>query len=200
MTCTTDQSSGIKVTGTDYTPPVTTLYVHGFTGPINPSVGDPGISLTNGSSLNTTINSGNGFTPGNILINVTDRFGIRAQSQGSAGRDGENTTESHRSTSGGAGSIGGNVTVNTIENANSSTIITTAGSNAIGILAISQGGSGGAGNEVSVTSCSNINTQGNNSHGILAQSIGGGGSGGFTVSGAVAIVDAAVGLGGGTIR
>ncbi len=62
MICTTDQSSGINVTGTDYTPPVTTLYVHGLTGPIYPSAGNPGIGLTNGSSLNTTIHRGKGFT------------------------------------------------------------------------------------------------------------------------------------------
>jgi len=110
MTCTTDQSSGINNIGTDYTPPVTTLYVYGLTGPINPSVGNLGISLTNGSILNTTINSGNGFTPGNILINVTDRFGIRAQSQGSAGSHGKDATGFTGSTLVGQGASGRQVT------------------------------------------------------------------------------------------
>ena len=183
MTCTTDQSSGIKITGTDYNPAVTTLNVYGLTGPINPGVGDPGISLTNGSSLNATINSGNASTPGNISISVTNSYGISAQSQGSNGSDGQDATLFTGSTPGGGGANAGNVTVNTIN-----TSIATAGANAIGILAVSQGGNGGRGGNgvvfsgashggsggnagtVNVSGSGRIATAGDYSHGILATS------------------------------
>jgi hypothetical protein len=69
MVCSGDESSGIDVTGTGYAPPVTTLYVHDLDGPINPSAGNPGIGLTNGSSLNSTVYSGGG-TGGDIIVNV----------------------------------------------------------------------------------------------------------------------------------
>ena len=96
------------------------------------------------------------------------------------------------STGGGAGAPGGfiNETVG-------STTITVASDNLAGIIAISQGGSGGrggnsysnvaasaggaggAGGNVQLTSSANITTSGNGSEGILAQSLGGrGGDGG----------------------
>jgi hypothetical protein len=145
LTFTTDQSSGVSIIGTDYNPIVTMLRVYGLTVPINPGVGNPGISLANGSGLNSSINSGEATTPGNILINVTNTHGISAYSHGSNGSDGQNATPSTGSTPGGDGTKAGNVTVNTTENINSHTGITTAGQNAIGILAVSQGGNGGKG-------------------------------------------------------
>ncbi|WP_174800932.1 autotransporter outer membrane beta-barrel domain-containing protein [Martelella limonii] len=148
-------------------------------------------------------NGGNGGDGGNVLVSsdmaITtggdNAFGVVAQSiAGSGGTGGiDVSTLVSLGGDGAGGGTPGNVTVNYLAD------ITTAGYNALGIIAQSVGGGGGAagsssglvsvggnaagttianGGTVGVSSTAKISTGGDSSIGILAQSVGGGGGSG----------------------
>jgi uncharacterized protein YhjY with autotransporter beta-barrel domain len=199
--------------------------------------GDGGFSVAGGISTSKAVNfslggaGGDGARAGEVdvtnssLISTmgTNSHGIFAQSVGGGGGDGGfsvagGITSSSNSFdvsvslggSGGAGSVGGKVSVTSVGPS-----ISTVGGHSSAILAqsigggggdggfsvaggisggravnFSLGGSGGAGSqggEVDVTNSAAISTHGENSHGIFAQSVGGGGGdGGFSVAGGIA--------------
>jgi alpha-tubulin suppressor-like RCC1 family protein len=195
--------------------------------------GGAGVGASFGGSGSGGASAGNvSVTTSNAVTTHGDNASaILAQSIGGGGGDGgfsvaggvasDGAVSLSMGGGGGAGGVAGNVRID------STSSLSTHGTNAHGLFAQSVGGGGGSGgfsvaagvsgsgaisasiggtggsgadaHSVNVTSSgATIHTDGERSYGLLAQSIGGGGGdGGFTVAGTVAKGSVALGLGGG---
>jgi len=184
------------------------------------SLGGIGGAGGNGKTFASGGNAGSGADAGAVTITndgtvatwLPNSPGILAQSFGGAGPAGG--TGGGWGASGGEGASGGNGGQITIQGSSGS--VSTAGTNAPGILAQSIGGGGGnggdstgwlaiggmgapagAGGGVTVSIANSITTRGDRSAGVLTQSIGGGGGNGGNASGTGVGLNLTIGANGG---